>query len=448
MEKILVANRGEIAVRIIRTCKKMGISTVAVYPEMDAKSLHVSMADEAVLLQERRDYLNQELLIQIAREKGCQGIHPGYGFLAENPDFVEHCHQEGLCFLGPSSQAIASMGMKIRSREIMESAGVPIVPGSSFIADIHEGLTTAQELGYPVMLKASAGGGGRGIRVAHNPEELKEEFPAAQKEARIAFGNDAIYFEKFFTKPRHIEIQVLADNHGHVIHIGERECSIQRRRQKLLEEAPSPFVNEELREEMGAAAVRAAQAVDYSGCGTVEFLVNENGQYYFLEMNTRIQVEHPVTEMVTGLDLIEEQIRVGFGEPLSLKQEDITLGGWSVECRINAEDPSRGFRPSPGLITRFSPPLGPFTRMDTFLTEGFKVTPLFDSLIGKVIVWGRDRTEALARMRLALDEMVLEGVHSTASILRLLLDNGDFVKGKFSNRFLEDWLAEKDVQGE
>lgn len=439
-KKILVANRGEIAVRVIRACKTMGISTVAVYVEMDRDSLHVSLADEAVLLLDRRGYLDRELLIKTAKEANCEAIHPGYGFLAENADFSRRCQEEGLTFIGPSALAMEAMGLKIKAREIMMAAGVPVVPGCGAITCLEDAMQEAEKIGYPLMIKASGGGGGRGIRVVTGYGELEELLPVCQKESEMAFCNSEVYLEKFFTNPRHIEIQILADNFGHVVHFGERECSIQRRRQKLLEESPSPLVDSTLRAEMGDAAVRAAKAIGYSGCGTVEFLVDENKKYYFLEMNTRIQVEHPVTEMVTGTDLIQEQIRVAAGETLAFQQEDITFNGWSIECRINAEDYKKNFKPSPGLIETFRPPLGPWTRMDTYIVEGLKVTPLFDSLLGKVIVWGKTRDEAIARMRLALDEIQITGPETTVPLLRMLLDQEEFMSGEYSNCYLENWL--------
>lgn len=440
--KILVANRGEIAVRVIRTCKKMGIKTVSVYTEIDKGSLHEMLADEAVFLKDRRDYLNIDVLVGIAREKDCQAVHPGYGFLAENSGFAKRCREEGLVFIGPSPEAIEAMGLKIESRKLMAGSGVPVVPGSGIIDSIEQGLEEAADIGYPVLIKASAGGGGRGIRVAENAGELESLLPVARKEARTAFGNDIVYLERFFARPRHIEIQVVADSYGNIVHLGERECSIQRRRQKLLEESPSPAVDSELRARMGAAAVTSARAVGYTNCGTVEFLVDENNDFYFLEMNTRIQVEHPVTEMVTGVDMVEEQIRIAAKEILSLKQEDIVINGCSIECRLNAEDYRANFKPSPGIIGRFQPPLCPWTRMDTYVYEGFKVAPVYDSLLGKVIVWGRDRLEAIARMRAALDELKVEGIKTTAPLLRLLLDNEDFVRGEIHNSFLEKWMQE------
>jgi acetyl-CoA carboxylase, biotin carboxylase subunit len=439
-KKVLVANRGEIAVRVIRCCKVMDIPVVSVYTEADKDSLHVSLADESIFMEDRRGYLNGDTLIALAKETGCDAVHPGYGFLAENAEFADKCKESGLIFIGPSAKSIEAMGLKLEARKLMQDSGVPVVPGSGLIESIESGLAEAEAIGYPVMIKASAGGGGRGIRVAMNKEQFCELLPAAQKESEVAFGSSEVYLEKYFDKPRHIEIQVIGDHFGNIIHMGERECSIQRRRQKLLEESPSPVMNEALRDKMGSAAVRAAQTVGYYGCGTVEFLVDEEMNYYFLEMNTRIQVEHPVTEMVTGFDLIKEQIKIAYGEPLSIKQQDITLKGWSIECRINAEDHEKNFKPTPGLIERFYPPMGPWSRMDTYLVEGIKITPLFDSLIGKVIVWGHDRKEAISRMRLALDEMVIDGVPTTAPVLRKLLDDEEFIAGRFDNNYLEKWL--------
>ena len=439
-KKILVANRGEIAVRIIRSCKVMGIPVVAVYTETDQDSFHVTLADEAIFMEDRRGYLKGETLIALAQESGCDAIHPGYGFLAENADFALKCKESGLKFIGPSAESISAMGLKLEARKLMLDSGVPVVPGSGLIENLECGLAEAEAIGYPVMIKASAGGGGRGIRVAFDKDQLRELLPAAQKESLAAFGSNEVYLEKYFDNPRHIEIQIIGDHFGNIVHLGERECSIQRRRQKLLEEAPSPVMSEDLRNKMGNAAVKAAQAVDYYSCGTVEFLVDENKNYYFLEMNTRIQVEHPVTEMVTGYDLIKEQINIAYGGSLSIKQQDIVMNGWSIECRINAEDYEKNFKPTPGIIEKFHPPMGPWNRMDTYLVEGIKVTPIFDSLIGKVIVWGCDRDDAISRMRQALDEMVIEGVPTTASILRMLLDNEDFIAGRFNNNFLEKWL--------
>jgi acetyl-CoA carboxylase, biotin carboxylase subunit len=446
-QKILIANRGEIALRIIRACREMGIRTVAVYSEADRESLHVRFADEDVCIgppPARDSYLNIPRIIAAAEITGAEAIHPGYGFLAENAEFAEICDRSALVFIGPTADQIRQMGDKAVARKTMAAVGVPTVPGSrGAIADVEEARAVAVEIGFPVIIKAAAGGGGKGMRVATEASGLATQFQMAQAEAKAAFGDPSVYLEKYLVRPRHIEIQVIGDRHGRVLHLGERECSLQRRHQKLLEEAPSPVLTPELRARMGEAAVKGAQAIGYSSAGTVEFLLDEDGSFYFMEMNTRIQVEHPVTELVTGLDLIKEQIRVAAGEPLGLaRQEDLEIRGHAIECRINAEDPARNFQPSPGTITIFHPPGGPGVRVDTHVYAGYRVPPFYDSLIGKLIVHGRDRAEATAKMKLALESFIIEGIHTTIPFLLRLLDTREFVEADFDTKFLERWMAE------
>ncbi|KUO79032.1 MAG: acetyl-CoA carboxylase biotin carboxylase subunit [Desulfosporosinus sp. BRH_c37] len=446
-EKVLIANRGEIAVRVIRACRELGIKTVVIHPEIDQDSLHVTLADEKVCSNDRRVYLDINAIIEAAITTGAQAIHPGYGFLAENPNFALACENAGLTLIGPSSHSMRFMGEKTLARKIMLEAGVPVTPGSEVLADLEEAKIQSEKVGYPIMLKASAGGGGRGIRVVQTPEDLDKLFPEAQKEAQLAFNCPDMYIEKYLDRPRHIEIQVLADKLGNVIYLGERECSIQRRRQKLIEEAPSLAVTNYLRSQMGEIAVKAAKAVDYVGAGTVEFLLDQQGNFYFMEMNTRIQVEHPVTEMVTGIDLVKEQILIAFGEKLSVNQSEIEIKGWSIECRLIAEDTSRDFRPSPGTITLFNPPMGPWTRLDTHVYSGFKISPFYDSLIGKLIVWGRDRKEALARLERSLLELQVEGVKTNIYLCKQILSNAQFIEGDIHINLLEDLLSQKIIIG-
>lgn len=440
-QKVLIANRGEIAVRVIRTCRELGIQTAAVYSEADRDALHVKLADEAYCVgpaPSRDSYLNMTNLMSTATLIEADAIHPGYGFLAENADFAELCAACGITFIGPHPSAITKMGDKTTARETMKAAGVPTVPGTEgIIEEIEEAVTVAREIGYPVIVKATAGGGGKGMRVVHSEEELKRAIRMAQQEAEANFGNSGVYLEKFLIEPRHIEIQVLADNYGNVIHLGERDCSIQRRYQKLVEEAPSPALTPELRERMGQAAVAAAKAVNYSGAGTVEFLLDKEGNFYFMEMNTRIQVEHPVTELVTGIDLVKEQIRIAAGEPLSITQEDVRFDGWSIECRINAEDPDRNFIPSPGEIQFYLPPGGPGVRVDSAAYTGYRIPPFYDSMIAKLIVWGKDREEAIHRMRRALQEFAIDGVKTTIPFHLKLMQHHRFVSGDFHIQFLE-----------
>ncbi|WP_099360671.1 acetyl-CoA carboxylase biotin carboxylase subunit [Fredinandcohnia onubensis] len=442
LKKILIANRGEIAVRIIRACKELGIETVAVFSEADRESLHVQLADEAYCIgpkSSKDSYLNFTNIISVAKLTESEGIHPGYGFLAENADFAELCREVNLTFIGPSPEAINKMGTKDVARETMRVAGVPIVPGSQgIIKDTGEAIALANDMGYPVIIKATAGGGGKGIRVAKDEEELIKGINITQQEAATAFGNPGVYIEKYIQDFRHVEIQVMADNHGNVIHLGERDCSIQRRLQKLVEETPSPALSEATRQKMGDAAVKAAKAVDYSGAGTIEFIYDHvNDQFYFMEMNTRIQVEHPVTEMVTGVDLIKEQIRVASGKELSLTQSDVTFNGWAIECRINAENPEKNFMPSPGKIEMYLPPGGLGVRVDSAAYPGYSIPPYYDSMIAKLITYGATREEAVARMKRALSEFVIEGVHTTIPFHLKLMNHEKFVGGDFNTKFLE-----------
>ncbi|MEH7354122.1 acetyl-CoA carboxylase biotin carboxylase subunit [Neobacillus drentensis] len=442
IKKLLIANRGEIAVRIIRACREMGIESVAVYSEADREALHVQLADEAYCIgptPSKDSYLNVTNIISVAKLTACDAIHPGYGFLAENADFAELCRECNITFIGPSPEAITKMGTKDIARETMREAGVPIVPGSTgIINDIDEALELVKKIEYPVIIKATAGGGGKGIRVAKNEQELIKGINITQQEALTAFGNPGVYIEKYIEDFRHVEIQVLGDTYGNTIHLGERDCSIQRRLQKLLEETPSPALDGEIRSEMGEAAVKAAKAVDYSGAGTVEFIYDyRNRKYYFMEMNTRIQVEHPVTEMVTGIDLIKEQIRVASGEKLTINQQDVTFTGWAIECRINAENPEKKFLPSAGKINMYLPPGGLGVRIDSAAYPGYTIPPYYDSMIAKVITYGSTRDEAISRMKRALSEFVVEGIHTTIPFHLKLLEHEKFVEGSFNTKFLE-----------
>ncbi|MED3551085.1 acetyl-CoA carboxylase biotin carboxylase subunit [Cytobacillus praedii] len=442
IKKLLIANRGEIAVRIIRACREMGIESVAVHSEADKESLHVQLADEAYCIgptASKDSYLNFTNIISVAKLTGCDAIHPGYGFLAENADFADLCRECNIIFVGPTPEAITKMGTKDIARETMKEAGVPIVPGSNgIIKDAEEAIELANKIEYPVIIKATAGGGGKGIRVARNEAELIKGITITQQEALTAFGNPGVYIEKYIEDFRHVEIQVLADSFGNVVHLGERDCSIQRRLQKLLEETPSPALDEETRNKMGNAAVKAAQAVDYTGAGTIEFIYDyHERKFYFMEMNTRIQVEHPVTEMVTGVDLIKEQIKVASGEKLKFSQQDVTFSGWSIECRINAENPEKNFMPSAGKITMYLPPGGYGVRVDSAAYPGYVIPPYYDSMIAKVITYGHTREEAIARMKRALSEFVIEGVHTTIPFHLKLLSHEQFVDGQFNTKFLE-----------
>ena len=444
VDKVLIANRGEIALRIIRSCRELGIATVAVFSTVDKNALHVQLADEAVCVGDslsNKSYLNIPNILAAATSRGVDAIHPGYGFLAENDKFAEMCKDHGIIFIGPSPNSIRLMGDKSTAKETMEGVGVPTVPGSKgLITNVAEAYELAEGIGYPVIIKATAGGGGRGMRLVENKKNLEKMFKAAQGEAEAAFGNDGLYMEKFIKKPRHVEVQILADRSGNVIHLGERDCSVQRRHQKLLEESPSPAINKTLRAKMGNAAIAAAKSIKYEGAGTVEFLVDEDEKFYFMEMNTRIQVEHPVTEMVTGVDLIAEQIKIASGEDLDFDQEEIKLNGHAIECRINAEDPSHNFRPSPGRITGWLPPGGPGVRVDSHVYTGYEIPPFYDSLIGKLIVWGKDRNTAIKRMNRALNECAITGIPTTINFHLSLLDKSKFKEGKIHTKYVEEEL--------
>ncbi|MDI6716039.1 MAG: acetyl-CoA carboxylase biotin carboxylase subunit [Actinomycetota bacterium] len=443
-KKVLVANRGEIAVRIIRACKELDIATVAVYSEADADALHTKIADEAVCIgpaQSQRSYLSIPNIISAAEITGADAIHPGYGFLAENPQFADICRSCHLTFIGPTAEAIELMGHKSEARRRMEAAGIPVTPGTSgSVSDVKEAIKAAKKIGYPVIIKASAGGGGRGMRIAQSEKELVKFFQMAQAEAKAAFGNGDVYMEKYIEQPRHIEFQILADSHGNIVHLGERDCSIQRRHQKLIEESPSPSLNAKMRAEMGRVAIKAAKAVGYINAGTIEFLVEPNGKYYFMEMNTRVQVEHPVTEMVTGIDIIKEQIKIAAGEKLSFNQRDIKQNGHAIEFRINAEDPSRDFMPAGGKVTLYNPPGGPGVRIDSHLYTGYEVPNYYDSLLAKLIVWGKDREEAIFRGRRALEECVVMGLATTIPFHLKILENAFFRKGEVYTNFISRWV--------
>jgi acetyl-CoA carboxylase biotin carboxylase subunit len=438
--KVLIANRGEIALRVIRACRELGIQTVAVYSEADRESLHVRFADDDVCIgpaPSRESYLNIPRIIAAAEITGADAIHPGYGFLAENAEFAETCAASNIAFIGPTAEQIRVMGDKASARRAMAAVGVPIVPGTPGpVEDVDEALGFAQEIGFPVIIKAAAGGGGKGMRVAQDPDDFARSFQLARSEALSAFGNGDVYVEKYLTRPRHVEFQILGDTHGNVIHLGERDCSVQRRHQKLVEEAPCPVMTPELRAAMGEAAVRGAKAINYVGAGTIEMLLNEDRSFYFMEMNTRIQVEHPVTEMLTGVDLLKEQIRVAAGEPLSVTELP-PLRGHVIECRVNAEDPLRNFQPSPGLITTLHPPGGPGVRLDTHAYAGYRVPPYYDSLIAKLIVQGRDRDEALKRMQIALESLIIEGVTTTSPFLARVMQHPQFQSGDVDTKWLE-----------
>jgi len=441
--KVLIANRGEIAVRIIRACRELGIETVAIYSDVDRAALHVRQANEAYLLgpaPSRDSYLRGDKIIEIAKAAGAGAIHPGYGFLAERDDFAEAVQDAGLVFIGPRPSAIAAMGDKAVARATVAAAGVPIVPGTEGKGDLSDEdlLAVANEIGFPLLIKATAGGGGKGMREAASLDEMPGLIKSARREAEAAFGNGNVYLEKLLLDARHIEIQVMADSHGNTIHLADRECSIQRRHQKLLEEAPSPFMDEPLRKKMGELACRAAEAVDYLNAGTIEFLVDKDRNFYFLEMNTRLQVEHPITELVTGVDIVKEQIRVARGRKLRNSQEDITLNGWAIECRINAEDPYNNFLPSTGQLTSVIAPSGPGVRVDTGVYAGFTITPYYDSLISKLICWGETRGEAILRMRRALDEFRILGVRTNIPFHQKLLASPRFMVGQFDTRFVEE----------
>ena len=441
IEKVLVANRGEIAVRIIRACREMGIETVAVYSTADKDALHVALADEAVCIGSplpKDSYLNIENIISAAVLTGCDALHPGFGFLSENAKFAEICTNCGIKFIGPSSEMITLMGDKAKAREMMIAADVPVVPGSEGkLENTEEAIQLAEQIGYPVMLKASAGGGGRGMRIARNREQLKEAFGAASSEALSAFGDGSMYLEKYIENPRHIEFQILGDQFGNVIHLGERDCSLQRRHQKVMEEAPSPFLSEDLRMAMGEVAIRAAKTVNYENAGTIEFIVDESGHFCFIEMNTRIQVEHPVTEMITGIDLIKMQIQIASGEPLGVSQSEVQIKGHAIECRINAENPEVDFRPSAGEIKELYLPGGRGVRVDSALYEGYKVPPQYDAMLAKIIAYGDTREEAIQIMKRALDEINIEGIQTNILFEYQLLNHPDFVVANVNTGFIE-----------
>ncbi len=439
-QRVLIANRGEIAVRIARACRELGVETVSVYSQADADALHVQLATRAVCIGPAKaadSYLNVNALLTVAKETGCDAVHPGYGFLSESAEFSDQCAQMGLRFIGPSGDVIRMMGNKSAARDLMKKHHVPVVPGSDgAVETAEEAGTIAAEIGYPVLVKASAGGGGRGMRRVDSPEEMESKFQQARAEAMACFGDGQLYVEKLILNPKHIEFQILADRQGNVIHLGERDCSIQRKNQKLVEESPSKALTPELREAMGQAAVAAARAAGYENAGTIEFVLDQEGHFYFIEMNTRIQVEHPVTEMVTGLDLVREQLRIAAGLPLSVSQEDVVLRGHALECRINAEDATQDFRPCPGTTKFLHFPGGPGVRVDSLLYNGYEVSPFYDSLVAKVIVHAPTRLEAIRRMRRVLEEMIIEGYPTTADFCHLILHHPDFVKGRYDTGFL------------
>ncbi len=445
--KVLIANRGEIALRIIRACQELEIKTVAVFSVADKESLHVKLADEAICIGEaspRESYLNISNIIAAARNSRAQAIHPGYGFLAENSYFAEICQTHDIKFIGPNSDVIRLMGDKVKARELAKKVEVPIVPGSDgAVSSYEQAVEIAKEIGYPVMIKAAAGGGGRGMRVAHNENGLKESLEMAKMEAGAAFGNDEIYIEKYIEEPRHIEFQILADEFGNIVHLGERDCSLQRRNQKVLEESPSTFLDEELRNRMGAVAINIAQSAGYYSAGTVEFLVDKYRNFYFIEMNTRVQVEHPVTEMVTGIDIVKEQIKIAAGSAIEYTQDDIEIKGWAIECRINAEDPDNNFCPSPGRVCRYVIPGGPGVRVDSSVYTNYNIPPFYDSMIAKLIVWGNNRNEAILRMKRALREFKIEKIKTTIPFHLKVLDNAFFQKGEFYTNFIQRRMGDR-----
>lgn len=442
IKKVLIANRGEIAVRIIRACREMGIETVAVYSEADREALHTKLADEAVCIgpaASSESYLSMDRIISATIVTGADAIHPGFGFLSENSRFAELCEQCNITFIGPDSEVIAKLGNKQEARNTMVAAGVPVIPGSTEpIYDAGTGAAIAEEIGYPVIVKAALGGGGKGMRIANSPEEFERSFQTAQKETQLAFGDNTMYIEHFVQHPRHIEFQILADQYGNVVHLGERDCSIQRNHQKMIEESPSVALSEELRERMGEAAVKAAKAAGYQNAGTIEFLLEKNGNFYFMEMNTRIQVEHPVTEWVTGIDLIKEQIRIASGRKLAFTQEDIHLRGHAIECRINAENPGKGFRPSPGTITDMYLPGGKGIRIDSAIYSGYTIPPYYDSMVAKLIVWAKNRGEAIRKMQSALGEVIIEGIDTNVDYQYEILGRPDYLSGDIDIEFIAE----------
>ena len=441
MNKILVANRGEIAVRIIRACKEMNIKTVAVYSEIDKDSLHTRLADEAICIgpaPSNKSYLSFKNIIEAANITGSDSIHPGFGFLSENSQFARICKESNIKFIGPSYKVIELMGNKSNAKELMKKAGVPTVPGSEgSIKGIKDAFEVAKKIGYPVMLKAAAGGGGKGIRIVNNERELESNYNIVKQEAKISFNDDEIYMEKFIENPRHVEIQILADEHGNVIHLGERDCTVQRRYQKVVEETPSTAIDEKLRNKMGEAAIKAAKAAGYTSCGTVEFLVDKHKNFYFMEMNTRIQVEHPITEERTGIDIVKNQIKIAAGEELKIKQKEIEFKGHAIECRINAENPSKNFRPCPGTITGLNLPGGKGIRIDSAIYEGYTIPPTYDSMIAKIIAYGANRNEAISKMKRALEETVIEGIDTNIDFLLEIIKNKNFIRGDYDTSFIE-----------
>ena len=447
LKKILIANRGEIAVRIIRACRELGIRTVAVYSEIDKNSLHKELADEAVCIgpaPSNKSYLNVKAIIEAACLTGCDGIHPGYGFLSENSSFAKMCDEIGIKFIGPTHKMIELMGNKSKAKETMKNAGVPVVPGSDGLVDnVLEAIKVALSIGYPVILKASSGGGGKGIRIAYNEKELVKFYDLVRQEAKISFNDDSIYIEKFIENPRHIEVQVMADEHGNVIHLGERDCTVQRNNQKMLEETPSGVITDKLRQKMGKITVNALKEIGYSNVGTIEYLLDKNKDFYFMEMNTRVQVEHPITETITGVDIIKEQLRIASGEKLQYKQDDIKFTGHSLEARINAENPYKNFMPCPGEIKELHIPGGNGVRIDTAIYPGYKIPPTYDSMIAKVIVHGKDRNESIAKMKSALGEFVIDGISTNIDFLYKILEDEDFISNNYDTSFIAKKFANK-----
>ena len=447
LKKILIANRGEIAVRIIRACRELGIRTVAVYSEIDKNSLHKELADEAVCIRpapSNKSYLNVKAIIEAACLTGCDGIHPGYGFLSENSSFAKMCDEIGIKFIGPTHKMIELMGNKSKAKETMKNAGVPVVPGSDGLVDnVLEAIKVALRIGYPVILKASSGGGGKGIRIAYNEKELVKFYDLVRQEAKISFNDDSIYIEKFIENPRHIEVQVMADEHGNVIHLGERDCTVQRNNQKMLEETPSGVITDKLRQKMGKITVNALKEIGYSNVGTIEYLLDKNKDFYFMEMNTRVQVEHPITETITGVDIIKEQLRIASGEKLQYKQDDIKFIGHSLEARINAENPYKNFMPCPGEIKELHIPGGNGVRIDTAIYPGYKIPPTYDSMIAKVIVHGKDRNESIAKMKSALGEFVIDGISTNIDFLYKILEDEDFISNNYDTSFIAKKFANK-----
>lgn len=447
MNKILIANRGEIAVRIIRACKEMNIKTVAVYSEVDKDALHTRLADESICIgpaEVKKSYLNVKNIIEAAYVTKADSIHPGFGFLSENAEFAKICEESNINFIGPGAEVIDLLGNKSNAKEMMKKAGVPVIPGSDgSVKELEDAIKIADKIGYPVILKAAAGGGGKGIRIVNNSEEIEKAYAIVKQEAQNAFNDDEIYIEKFIQNPRHVEIQILADNFGNVVHLGERDCSIQRNHQKIIEETPSTAVSDELRNKMGEDAIKAARIAGYTSCGTVEFLVDKNNDYYFMEMNTRIQVEHPITEMRTGIDIVKEQIKIAAGESLKFKQEDVEFKGHTIECRINAENPNKNFMPSPGKIEGLHLPGGNGIRIDSAIYDGYVIPSNYDSMIAKVITFGTNRNEAISKMKRALEELVIEGVETNRDFLFEIIKNPNFIRGNFDTSFIENEMLKR-----